>query len=429
MKGKELSKPRLTSLYSDFRKLKELNPEGFQANVGSWRHYLLDEFLHDKVILQCGTELLNELADEELGPPLSLDVVLDSLLADGSLILAANFRRKQVKSLLSTLSWTLGLPIFNLFQAKSRVSNGSKYLRDSEYIVMSTVKRKSVPIEQQLISRICKRATRYSDLVFSKQEFCKLVGMEKDLRGWEEFDVMLTYFENYLGLIITDHSTVKVCSKREASLLSKFDSGFISEDDRNIASVKDTLVRLRKQVSNLGDRIAETKQAVIKSIQTDASRDIQRLHLRTQKMLENNLSITCKNLQNIEQLMNDIERSIDNVQLGEALSKSRDIIKNVSAQVGGVESIEKLLDEINIERLRNEEISDLLAGEFDKEDDEQLDKELEQLDSEVKDDQHVLKALSELKIDTRPVNEAAQPPSAEDAVEPKNTEKLPLMST
>ena len=58
----------------------------------------------------------------------------------------------------------------------------------------------------------------------------------------------------------------------------------------------------------------------------------------------------------------------------------------------------KLLDEISLERSKNEEISDILAGKLDDQNDEQLNEELEELDAEVKKEQEVTRELSKLKI-------------------------------
>ncbi|CAR30459.1 phosphatidic acid-binding protein CHM7 [Lachancea thermotolerans CBS 6340] len=398
MRDTTLSKSRLTSLYSDFRKLKDLNPEGYEANVRYWRHLLLDEVFSDKLICQCGSELLKELSDKELGPPKCLDTALDSLISDGLLIAKERFKRNNNSKILKAFSWTIGYILAGRSQATTRTSEGANYLRDADFVVLPTTKRKSLQAEQRMRSSICKKAIRYSDLIFSKLEFCKIVGMEENLQGWNEFEIVLMYMETYMGVIVTDCNTVKVCTRDMAPLLAKFDFNFISENDRNIASVKETYSILQFQVSMLEDRIRERKQVLAECIKSDKPKDLQRLHLRAKKLLERNLTTACRNLQNIETLKSDIEMSLDNVNLRNTLLASRDVMSNVSAELGDTESVEKLLDEISLERSKNEEISDILAGKLDDQNDEQLNEELEELDAEVKKEQEVTRELSKLKI-------------------------------
>ncbi|CUS21110.1 LAQU0S02e06084g1_1 [Lachancea quebecensis] len=398
MRDVTLSKSRLTSLYSDFRRLKDLNPEGYEANVRYWRQVLLDEVLDDKLICHCGNDLLEELSDKELGPPKCLDAALDSLISDGSLIASERFKRNNNSKIFKAFSWTIDYVLASRSRATTRISEGGNYLRDSEYIILPTTKRKSLQAKQRMISSICRKAVRYSDLVFPRSEFCKIVGMEEHLQNWREFEVVLTYLEMYMGVIITDSNTVKVCTEDVAPLLAKFDTSFISENDKNIASVKKTYSMLQSQVSMLEVRIHERKQVLADCIQYDKPKDIQRLNLRAKKLLEENLSTACKNLQNIEALKSDIEMSLDNVTLKNTLLASREVMANVSAQLGNTAGVEKLLDEISLERLKNEEISDLLVGKLDNQNDEQLNEELEKLDAEVQREQQITREFSKLKI-------------------------------
>lgn len=78
----EINTDRLMSLYSDFSKLKTLNPYGYEANVNYWRAVILDcnlhGYLHTKDY-RCFIDQ-NEIAElfyrREKGAPLSLNCVI-----------------------------------------------------------------------------------------------------------------------------------------------------------------------------------------------------------------------------------------------------------------------------------------------------------------------------------------------------------------
>ncbi|SCV00313.1 LANO_0F06238g1_1 [Lachancea nothofagi CBS 11611] len=400
MENKLLPRSRLDSLYSDFRRLKDLNPEGYDANIRSWKQFLLNENLYERVLLRCGSELLKELTDSQVGQPKSLDVALDALIAEGSLTSIEDFKRHKRNFILNALSRTLNNSLFRFDSSRTRISKGQEYLRDHSYVVVPTVERKYTLLEKAIKNSVCKKAVRYSDLIFTKREFCRVIGMEHQLSNWEEYDVMMTYMEHHKGLISTDLNTVKVCSKDVATLVSKFGPCTITGDDRNIASVKEGSSRLRNQISNLEHRLDDSKQLLVKSIQQKKTKDIQKIHLRTQKLLEKNLSLACKNTQNLEQVLNNIELAIDNVHLKDTFVQSQELMSSVSAQLGDIDDIEKLVDEINANRLKNEMVGDVLGSQLGDLADSDLDEELQKIGLELNNDETVLKKLSELQINS-----------------------------
>ncbi len=76
------SKTRLPSLYSDFRKLKISNVDGFNANLNAWKSLLLKSLekgaFKDKLQLTADNELVHSLQLPGVGIPLAIDCVLVS---------------------------------------------------------------------------------------------------------------------------------------------------------------------------------------------------------------------------------------------------------------------------------------------------------------------------------------------------------------
>lgn len=86
---------RLASLYSDFSHLKQLNPEGYAANVRAWLDLLvqcLKQHTFDSTLLLPRAQLAPALSLDVLGPPKSLSVVLQSMIDAGELVPFSVFR-------------------------------------------------------------------------------------------------------------------------------------------------------------------------------------------------------------------------------------------------------------------------------------------------------------------------------------------------
>ncbi|SCU98399.1 LADA_0H12772g1_1 [Lachancea dasiensis] len=401
MESKILPRSRIPSLYSDFRQLQELNPEGYEANVRSWKHFLLDQLLLDDLILQCGHGLLKRLSNPENGEPRSLDVVLDALVADGSIVAMDHFKsnNKRWTQISGAITWTLGaiLPMISA-SSKTRISERQPYLREQSYVVLPTVERKYVPIEKAIRHRICQNATRYSDLVFSRREFLAITSMDTQLKNSDEVDVMLAYMEYHKKLITIRSDTVKVCSNDVSMIVTKFGGFGVSEDDVCIASLKETKSQLNAQVANLEERIRISKELVSMSVQQCMAKDIQKTRLRTQKLLEKNMTVACQSLQSVEQLLNEVELAMDNVHLKNTFENSRKALMKISTLLGDVDEIEEIMEDIKAENLRNEKIGEILGDNLDKQADDELERELEKMGTEQEADTDMVNRLAGLKI-------------------------------
>lgn len=76
-------RPRLPSLYSDFRYLRTTNPNGFAANLAAWKDVLRAATERglagdDHLVLPVTDTLVSQLATREWGRPLALATVVVS---------------------------------------------------------------------------------------------------------------------------------------------------------------------------------------------------------------------------------------------------------------------------------------------------------------------------------------------------------------
>lgn len=422
MKKTRLPETRLNSLYSDFRPLKELNPEGFHANVRTWKDYLLRTVCHDRLTIKCGRSLLESLNLMQFGVPQSIDVVLDELVSEGTLIPLEDFVQGKQNIFLSSLRWALRkTPILPPF--RSRISSKGFYLKEVELVAVPSLEEKYGIVMDKIKSSIYSHSNKFSDLIFTKDDFCRRVQMNDFLNDWAEFEIMLTYLQLFKREIVVDNNVVKMCGRGAGNLVSNFEPNKITENDRSIASLKSVTWRYKSQISNLEESIAHYSQVLEGDIESGCPKELQRVHLRIKKMLEKNLLNSYNNLHNIQQMRDSIEAALDAVTLYEVLQQSKGAIKTISEELGSVEKIEKTLIESEDEMSKIEEISNVLTAGRDNED--EIDKELENMGKELKKEQEALNKLSKLQIGKDEVGKSTE--EADDIIDSKSeSQAVPL---
>lgn len=82
---------RMNSLYADFRKIEDSNPEGFAANISAWKTALISvlgscEEFPDCTLIDAKPDLVSFFDTALHGTPLALDTVFDELVKQKSLI-------------------------------------------------------------------------------------------------------------------------------------------------------------------------------------------------------------------------------------------------------------------------------------------------------------------------------------------------------
>lgn len=380
----ELPESRLDSLYKDFAYLEELNPEGYRANINTWRSYLTKNYLEGSksLFLNCGSDLLNRLRREPQGLPRSIDLVLDSLVESGHLVSYDDFCKGTMypQEGFFLLRW-MGWGSRSTKKRNLRRNHAEQYLKDVKFVIKSVIEEKSKHIKSQLQNNILSEATGIADLVFSRQEFYRKCGFHRILNDSEdERDAMIFYLSHYEKLIVRDGDVVKVVAPDVDPLLADFQRT-VTEDDQRIVTLKSSLRYLESQIKTLRSQISDYASSLRDSIINSASRETQRNYLLGKKMVERNLNNLLNQQTSLMNLKTQLNMAATNAVLFKTLEDSSKLIKSINNSAGSVERVEELLDEIREQGDRAEEINDLLAKSPDI-DESEIEKELKDMEAE-----------------------------------------------
>ncbi|QLL33891.1 hypothetical protein HG536_0F02160 [Torulaspora globosa] len=424
----DLPPSRLDSLYKDFSNLKELNPEGYRANIDTWKAYLTKNYLKgsSSLFLNCGSDLLVKLRREPQGLPRSIDVVLTSLVESDCLVAIEDFYNgimypQEASTLMRWIrwgSWPRG-------KVNLRNNHDEYYLKAVKLIIKPVIEQKFEHIKIQLRNNIISEASGIADLVFSKQEFYRKCGFHRILDdAEEEREAMLFYLSRYKKLIVQDRDIIKVIAPEVNHLLAHLERK-VTEDDRRIAALNMSLIYVESQIKTLRTQIADYAVLLKDMIINLAPRETQRKYLQGKKLVERSLSRLLEQQTSLLTVKTQINLAATNALLFKALEESNKVLKSINDSVGSVEKIEELLDEIKEEGEKAEEVNALIAKSPDAEDEAELDRELEEMkveteqtrkeetvidvsekkenkpSREANESEHLVKKLSSLNIDSK----------------------------
>lgn len=141
----ELPTSRLPSLYNDFRPLEQLNPDGYEANISTWRDYLLERYINKstKITFTIGKTFLQELNHEVYGVPKSIDIAIDVLVNEGNLIPLELFNLGGMdidNTKRGFWKWIRSWKGYNN-SYKSRKDETSFYLKEDEFIIRANLNK------------------------------------------------------------------------------------------------------------------------------------------------------------------------------------------------------------------------------------------------------------------------------------------------
>ena len=182
---------RTVSLYSDFRRLKESNEDGYNANVAAWKAILTatvsptHHIYPDITLLSASDELVNAFYTPENGRPLALDVVLDELVQDQTFVPLSRYLDLNQSIFYDATKYWSGWA-WNKFKSVSRLgtisnlvystspwksSNRSGGLKTEKYVYVKTLDQVSSGVLKKLKSAEYELNHSYSHTVFTKRLF------------------------------------------------------------------------------------------------------------------------------------------------------------------------------------------------------------------------------------------------------------------
>ncbi|ERF76461.1 hypothetical protein EPUS_06122 [Endocarpon pusillum Z07020] len=388
-------KSRLPSLYSDLSLQRQTNLDGYNANIHAWQtalsHAALAGHLPSSasspsiLTLQTSEQLLSALSSRQYGRPLGLGAVIDESVRSGKMIPRSDFlgskksiyARSWVPSPWSLLSW--GLKTIGLLGEESWDVHGR--LRVGELVVVENVER----LGGEVLSRQESRAQGVTDRVVSREAFAKelasgIGGTEGVGLSEKDVEILLKFLEREKQAISYNEKVVKFKQPSAARPEP------ITQQDVTIASLKTLISTLTLQCENLSARISSL--TITAFVAVKSSNRISALSaLRSKKLAERNLKQRSDTLSQLEEVYTKIEQAADQVEIVRVMEASAGVLKGMNKQVGGVERVEDVIEELREEMGKVDEVGKVInepMGAREQVDESEIDDELEAMEREEK---------------------------------------------
>ena len=129
--------------------------------------------------------------------------------------------------------------------------------------------------------------------------------------------------------------------------------------------------------------ITTRETAVAKECLSRGDKSKALLALRRKKYQESLLAKTDAQLETLEKLTSSVEFALVQKDVVFGLQRGTMVLKQIRAEMGGVENVEKLMGENEEARAYQREISEMLAGQMSNEDEDEVEDELDALEKQV----------------------------------------------
>lgn len=370
------TKSRLYSLYSDFRKLKEVNPDGYEANLIAWKS-LIETFFQQQVLKDAFVLSTDGLADNltlaDYGKPIALDLVLEELIQSGDLIPIKTFEqrtdsiytRKWIRPL---MSWTVNKFIMN---TSYKVGDSRHNLKSDNLVSKKTLESYVKELDNKAG---LEKLTGQSRTLFTKEELSSylnslniaLHGKKVHLSG-VDFELLLLYLERDINKV------------RVKDNIIKFGDSEITDEDISIAEIKSTLTNLNAKSDELQSKIDHVSLKLKESLSNKNNKELSLNLLRSKKLAEKSLATQLSLINQLESVMYKIDESSSNVQLLKALENGTVVLKSLNTQIGGVERVEEIMDNLEEEKYQSDKIASELSRLETQVDDSEVEAEFQEM--------------------------------------------------
>ncbi|KAI9756047.1 MAG: CCA tRNA nucleotidyltransferase, mitochondrial [Chaenotheca gracillima] len=352
---------RLASLYSDFRHLQIVNPDGYAANISAWRQALIaaaregltgtDRGGNDLLVLTTGEDLLQALESKEWGRPLALGTVINESLATKDVVPLQQFLTS--KTSIFHNSWTVSpWQILSWGLRQLGLAGGAR--GEDKLPVGSFVLRANA---EECARAILKRTSRldYNGRVYSKamfrSEFSRSLNTNADL-SQNDLEIILVYLARETRDIAYDGKTIKFKSPGETSTV-------ITEQDTAVANLKTLIADHTEHIASLTQKIERLSSAARTAVGRN-NKASALSSLRSRKLAESTLTKRSETLGQLEEVYHKIEQASDQVETIRVMEASSSVLKTLNSQVGGIERAERVVDQLHDEMDQVDEVGTVI---------------------------------------------------------------------
>lgn len=389
LEREEFRKSRIPSLYSEFSTLRELNPEGFDANIDAWSNLLtalaMSNFGDSKVSITTYPDICQFLSLPDHGKPLGMKVILQELVHQKKFVpLSIYERSEEIYSKMCNISnkfsdylspkiwveWALGSVRFG---GGFTVCDNKGKLVNERYICWDAFLELGSKYYDEINSYINKEG-HYSSKLHNKQSLYNLLS--------NKFNARMVDIEILLILWSRD---MKLCQilKKDLETYIKFNNDPITELDIAIINIQSSINKLENRTNLLENKIKDLDLKIKLSVREKAfENDYIKKLMILKKAFNKSLLDLMGSLHQLNVILGSINDANANNEIFSQLASSSKILSEVNSKIS-LDDIENLKMDIDDQINTTSIISDCLAG-FDRDTDEEIEIELDALAQEAK---------------------------------------------
>lgn len=156
----------------------------------------------------------------------------------------------------------------------------------------------------------------------------------------------------------------------------------ISAQDRAILDMKNQRDKLRQYQKKI-TVITNREKEIARECLAKGEKEKALLALRRKKYQESLLSQTDGQLEQLEKLTSNVEFALVQKDVVFGLQRGTEVLTMINKEMGGLASVEKIMEDSAEARREQEEISEALAGQLSNQEEDDVEDELEALEREV----------------------------------------------
>lgn len=386
---------RINSLFSDFRHQREINPEGYNANITAWTKALshaaragvipTQGTTCDVLCIRTGDELLRSLAHPVYGKPEGLSAAVHEAVRRGEMMPLKDFigaKESIYKTSWLPSAWTVMQWSLRQVGVLGQPGAPNKLAKDNFVVV------KNVEVAADEIIKKMKEQITTADRVLSRADFLKrfqtILNPAAPLTI-SDLNILLVHMARDKQAISYNVNTIKFKPELEATPTP------ITQEDEAIVGLRDTLANIHAQIQPLMEKIklanAAAKEAVAAKQMVRA-----KAALRSKKLAETALQQRSDVALQLEGVYQQLQQAADQVEIVEAMRAGADALKTLNEKVGGAEGVQGVVDAVNEQMMTTDEITTIINESEQPLDEGEIDDEFEALEKAEKEKQAKIEA-------------------------------------